>query len=100
MPAQSSVNLKAHLLPPHVSLDFDGSSPFCICSTVVCLCKSPMFSNSFPQMEHFNFGRLLLLDESELVEVIFFTPFDYIANKNLSRVIHKSYMDDITTILP
>lgn len=57
------------LLAPYVFLDLDGSSPFWICSTVVCLCKSPRFSNSFPQMEHFNFGRPLA--ESELVEVIF-----------------------------
>lgn len=82
---------------PQISLDFDGSSPFWICSTVVCRCISPRFSNSFPQIEHFNFGRLLL-DESELVEVILL-PFDDIANKNLSTGINKSNLKYNTTIL-
>jgi hypothetical protein len=49
-------------------------------------------------MEHFKFGRLLLLPDSESVEVIF-TAFGGIANKNLSRVIHNSNMNDITMIL-
>ena len=83
------------LSPSHASLDDDGSSPFWICSTVVCLCKSPRFSNSFPQVEHFNFERLL--EESELVDVIFLDPYDGIVNKNLSRAIYKGYMNGITT---